>query len=185
MITITPLKHISPGDLRRLVRGYTSDSKYFVRHTDGEKSIAFELELSRLERPYKKRFTYLNQETIEYCAGVVGQGYSFGAFDNKELVGLLVAEPRWWNQDLWVWEFHVAESYQRKGIGRQLMMAAVKRSEGSGLRSITCETQNTNVNAIRFYRKLGFRLEGIDISYYSNEDYPQGEIAVFMRRKLK
>lgn len=185
MITITPLKQISPGDLQHLVRGYTSDSKYIVRHSDGEESIAFELELSRLERPYKKRFTYLNQETIENCAGVVSQGYSFGAFDQQELVGLLIAEPRSWNQDLWVWEFHVAEPYQRKGIGRQLMMAAIRESEGADLRSITCETQNTNVNAIRFYRKMGFRLEGIDISYYSNDDYPQGEIAVFMRRRLK
>ena len=28
------------------------------------------------------------------------------------------------------------------------------------------ETQNTNVNAIRFYRRIGFSLEAIDIGHY-------------------
>ena len=31
---------------------------------------------------------------------------------------------------------------------------------------------------------LGFRVEGVDISFYSNDDYPEGEIAVFMKRRL-
>jgi ribosomal protein S18 acetylase RimI-like enzyme len=43
---------------------------------------------------------------------------------------------------------------------------------------ILCETQTTNVPAIDFYRRVGFKLEGIDLSYYSNEDWPDGEVAV-------
>jgi hypothetical protein len=31
---------------------------------------------------------------------------------------------------------------------------------------------------------MGFVLEGIDLSLYRNSDYPDGEIAVFMKRKL-
>ena len=54
----------------------------------------------------------------------------------------------------------------------------------AGLRTIVCETQNTNVPAIQFYRKLGFRMEGIDISYYTNNDLPDGEIAVFMKKQI-
>ncbi|MGW8224747.1 MAG: GNAT family N-acetyltransferase [Anaerolineales bacterium] len=184
MVVVKPLKQIPPDDLKRLVQGYSSDSKYLVHYSSGEESISFKLALTRLEQTFRKRFTYLDEETIEYCAGVVTQGYSFGAFDQQELVGLLIAEPRWWNKDLWVWEFHIAAPYQRKGIGRRLMTNAVQKAEVANLRSITCETQNTNVNAIQVYRKLGFRVEGIDISYYSNEDYPDGEIAIFMRRRI-
>jgi hypothetical protein len=31
---------------------------------------------------------------------------------------------------------------------------------------------------------MGFVLDGVDLSYYSNEDWPNGEIALFMKRKL-
>jgi ribosomal protein S18 acetylase RimI-like enzyme len=52
------------------------------------------------------------------------------------------------------------------------------------MRVLVCETQSTNVPAIRFYRALGFVLEGLDLSLYSNHDYPDGEIAIFMKRYL-
>jgi ribosomal protein S18 acetylase RimI-like enzyme len=66
-----------------------------------------------------------------------------------------------------------------------LMECVAEKAKGAGFRTIVCETQNTNVMAIKIYRKLGFRLEGIDISCYSNSDYPDGEIAVLMKRRLK
>jgi streptothricin acetyltransferase len=39
-------------------------------------------------------------------------------------------------------------------------------------------------SAMRFYRAVGFAVEGVDVSYYSNEDYPDGEIAVFMKLRV-
>ena len=65
-------------------------------------------------------------------------------------------------------EFHVAETHRRQGIGRQMMEELVERGRASGLRIVVCETQNTNVPAIHFYRRVGFNIEGIDLSYYSN-----------------
>ena len=65
------------------------------------------------------------------------------------------------------------------------MEDVAQRAKNAGFRTIVCETQNTNVMAIKVYSKLGFRLEGIDISHYANNDYPDGEIAVFMKRRLK
>ena len=95
-----------------------------------------------------------------------------------------MAEPRQWNKSLWVWEFHVAETYRRQGIGRQLMDALAQKGHAAGLRTIVCETQNTNVPAIRFYRSVGSNMEGVDLSYYSNDDFPDGEIAIFMKKRL-
>jgi len=57
-------------------------------------------------------------------------------------------------------------------------------SSQTRLRVIVCETQSDNVPAIRIYRRLGFELEAIDLSFYSNEDVLQESIAVFMKRKL-
>lgn len=53
---------------------------------------------------------------------------------------------------------------------------------------MVCETQNTNVPGIEAYRRLGFELDGVELSYYSNHDTdrdrPGAEVAVFMNRKL-
>ena len=42
---------------------------------------------------------------------------------DEKLVGLALAEPRWWHKSLWIWEFHVDPAYQGEGIGRRLMAA--------------------------------------------------------------
>jgi ribosomal protein S18 acetylase RimI-like enzyme len=64
------------------------------------------------------------------------------------------------------------------------METAVQKAKAAGLRTIVCETQNTNATAVNVYRRLGFSVEAIDISYYSNDDYPDGDVAVFMKRRL-
>ena len=64
------------------------------------------------------------------------------------------------------------------------MECVAEAASRAGFRIIVCETQNTNPTAIKVYRKLGFRVEGVDISFYSNHDYPEGEIAIFMKRRL-
>jgi ribosomal protein S18 acetylase RimI-like enzyme len=47
------------------------------------------------------------------------------------------------------------------------------------------ETQNTNLPAIRFYRAVGFEIEAVDLSYYTNHDTLDGEVAIFMKRKVE
>ena len=60
------------------------------------------------------------------------------------------------------------------------MEAVADEAKEANLRVIVCETQNTNVPAIEFYRKVGFEIEGIDLSYYDMTE----EVAVFMKREL-
>ncbi|MBF8282898.1 MAG: putative GCN5-related N-acetyltransferase, partial [Anaerolineales bacterium] len=123
-------------------------------------------------------------ETLERYVRVLKEGLSFGAYEGHQLVGIALAEPRRWNQSLWVWEFHIAESFRGQGIGRKLMDTLAGKGQAVGLRTIVCETQNTNVPAIEFYRKVGFTMEGIDLSYYTNDDMLNGEVAIFMKRRL-
>ena len=65
-----------------------------------------------------------------------------------------------------------------------MMEELAERGRTSGLRIVVCETQNINIPAIHFYRRVGFNIEGIDLWYYSNDDQPAGEVAVFMKRRL-
>ena len=65
------------------------------------------------------------------------------------------------------------------------MRLLVETAVSLKLRALVCETQSLNVPAIRFYRKMGFTLDGIDLSYYTNEDYhPTQNVAIFMKYKL-
>jgi ribosomal protein S18 acetylase RimI-like enzyme len=184
MIEIRSLTELALTDLERVASGYSSDSKYVVVYTSAEEQVTFDLQLVVLDKPYVKTFEH-DDDTIQRYEVVLNDGFSFGAYDGNLLVGFVVSEPREWNRSLWVWEFHVLEAYRNRKIGKQLMERMTEKAKGAGFRTIVCETQNTNVSAIKVYRKLGFELEGIDISYYSNDDYPDGEIAVFMKRRLK
>ena len=183
MIEIRSLTNLNLADLKRVASGYSSNSKYTVVHTETESCVSFDLQLVTLDKPYVKKFHYDNEIFQQYNT-LVNAGYSFGAYDGDLLAGFAIAEGHRWNRSLSVHEFHVAETHRGQGIGRQLMECVAEKASRAGFRIIVCETQNTNPTAINIYRKLGFRVEGIDISFYSNDDYPEGEIAVFMKRRL-
>jgi len=184
MVEIRNLAEVDADSLKRLVTGYVSNARYAVSKTEWDDRAVIGLERVGLERPYVKRYPPPDEETVQRYAEVVQNGLSVGAYEGQQLVGIAIAEPQRWNRSLWVWEFHVVEGHRGRGIGRQMMERLVERGRAAGLRIVVCETQNTNVPAIQFYRRVGFRLEGIDLSYYSNEDWPGGEVAVFMKRRL-
>jgi ribosomal protein S18 acetylase RimI-like enzyme len=184
MIEIHSLTQLDSTDLKRVASGYSSNGKHVVTYSDSESHTSFDLQFVTLNQPYVKKFDDYDNETLKRYDQILNNGYSFGAYENNVLVGFIISEPREWNRSLWVFEFHVAETHRNRGIGKRLMEFVAENARRKGLRTIVCETQKTNANAIEVYRKLGFSLEGIDISYYSNNDYPDGEIAVFMKRRL-
>jgi len=180
---IRKLEDLEPEDFRRVMTGYTTKRKYTVEKAENSDLIAITMRLTALSEPYVKIFPHPRDEMRRYQQ-IVKQGTSIGAFDGDRLVGLAIAELREWNRSLWVWEIGVDEKYRRKGIGRELVEALVQIGENLNLRVIVCETQNTNVTAIEFYKATGFEIDGIDLSYYTNEDATRGEVAIFMKKKL-
>jgi len=184
MITIQPLIRLDTTDLRRIVTTYVSEGLYVVSYRDTATDTSFELHYVTLPEPAVRMYDHFDATTLQRYTHILRAGFSFGAYDAELLVGLIIAEPQEWNRSVSVWEFHVAPTHRRNGIGRQLMGCVEEQARTSGLRTIVCETQNTNAAAIIVYRKLGFTIEGIDISLYSNTDYPDGDIAVFLKRRL-
>jgi ribosomal protein S18 acetylase RimI-like enzyme len=180
--SIRPLAALTRADLERLIAGYTSVEKYIVTRHETDARVTLQLGLVPLPAPYVKRFDPIDDETVRRYSELARNEFSLGAFDGDGLVGLALAERHAWNNSLWVWEFHIAETHQRRGLGRALMEALIEKARAAGFRIVVCETQNTNVPAIRFYRSLGFSVEGVDLSLYSNDDTrPEGEVAVFMK----
>lgn len=184
MIDIRVLAKIDAGSLASVITSYTTSKRYEVHHQEADGQTIFALRLIELDAPFTKSYDHLDDETLGRYRAVLPDNLSFGAYDGERLVGLVIAEPHHWNGSAWVWDFHVADAYRGQGIGARLMDALAEKAKADGLRVIVCETQTANVPAIRFYRKVGFTLDGIDLSYYTNEDVARGDVAVFMKRKL-
>lgn len=185
-IEIVPLSAEHVKQLPTLIVGYTTSEKYRVERHEGPLETVFRLQLVALPAPIDISYGDIDEHDLARYSGLVGNGCCLVALVNDRLAGVAVAEPQAWNNILWVWEFHVAPTFQRQGIGRLLMGRLVETAVSRQLRAIVCETQSHNVPAIRFYRWMGFELDGIDISYYTNEDYGlKQNVAVFMKRKIQ
>ena len=185
MIIIRQLEQFNVDNYYRLETGYITRSRYSVVKTESEETTEILLQKRLLQQPYRKVFGELDSESLIRYQSLPDLGFSYEAYNDDLLVGIALAEPRLWNRSLWVWEFHVAKTHQGKGIGRRMMEVLEVKCKQAGLRTMVCETQTTNVPAIGFYRKMGFSIEGIDLSYYTNQDYPDGEVALFMKKRIE
>lgn len=183
-IEIRPLTKPNLKVLREIIIGHTSDEVFSVHKIESENEIGFRLKLKSLPEPFTNTWQPDENDLEEYRKGFE-DGTCLGAYIGKKIVGVAIAEAREWNKSLWMWVFHVHPDYHRRGIGWLMMEEMVDLARTRGLRVIVCETQNTNVTAIRFYRAMGFSMDGVDLSYYSNEDYRNDSVAVFMKRKIE
>ncbi len=184
MIEVLPLQSLTLTDIEHLVIGYVSNARYEVDKSESSEGMGFRIRKMSLSQPYIKHWELPDEDLLGLYQQLPAQGFSFGAYQHGECVGLALAEPRLWNRSLWIWELHVAEAVRGHGVGGRLLAAVEQKARGNDLRVLVCETQNTNAPAIAFYQKMGFSLHGLDLSYYSNQDYPDGEIAFFMKKPL-
>ena len=183
MVDIRRIRHLRREDLS-VANGYVSSAKYEVSNTETADHICFTLSRRELIEPFEKHWSASEDDYRGYSE-LLDQGLSFGMYDRGRLVGIAISERINWNKSLWIREFGIAESHRRKGLGRQLMERVAADASAKGLRVLVCETQNTNVPAIDFYRSVGFEIAGVDLSYYTNSDLTAGEVAIFMKRKLE
>ena len=183
MLTIQALTDLDETAVQLLQVGYESPARYRVQKEESPDRTVLTLELEALPQPYVKTWGPTPEE-LQDLSRVVGAGMSFGAYAGEQLVGIAIAEARPWNRSLWIWELMVGKAHQRLGAGNLLVKALAEKAFTAGLRVLVAETQNTNVPAIRFYRAAGFEIDGIDLSYYTNTDADDYEVAIFMKKKL-
>jgi ribosomal protein S18 acetylase RimI-like enzyme len=184
MVEIKALTMLDREAVNRIITGYTTTEKYQITHSESETHTTFALELVKLEKPTVVRYHHQDDAALAEYQEILQHNLSLGAYVDNMLVGLALIDPQQWNNSMRVHEFHVAESYRGRGIGQALMNALFEQGRAANYRIVICETQNINVPAIRFYRRMGFILEAIDLSLYTNHDYPCGEVAIFMKYKL-
>jgi ribosomal protein S18 acetylase RimI-like enzyme len=184
MPEIRPLRDLNNQLLERLITGYASTEAFQVVRDESPDLIRFELRLIQRAQPFVKCYPPPDAATRERYRALATAGHAFGAFDDEQCVGLALIEPYTWNTSLHIHEFHIVPAYHRRGMGRALMAAVEAHARDTEMRRLVCETQTTNVPAIRFYRALGFTVDAVDVSLYSNDDLERGEMALFMKKRL-
>lgn len=181
MAEIRRLAELDAVLLRELICGYTTTAVYAVTKAETPELTRIELRLQPLDRPLEKRYPEPDEAEVARYAALAAEGHCFGAFAEGRCVGIALTEPQAWNRSLWVHELHVAPERRGRGLGRGLLEAAGAHARELGMRCVECETQTTNTAAIAFYRAMGFTLDGVDLSLYTNEDRERGEVAVYMK----
>lgn len=76
------------------------------------------------------------------------------------------------------------KSARGKGVGRQLLEAAIRKLQGDRIASLFLEVDEKNAAAIHLYRKLGFKKVGERQGYYSSQDTENPSMALVMQRDL-
>jgi ribosomal-protein-alanine N-acetyltransferase len=67
-----------------------------------------------------------------------------------------------------IYNIAVAKKARRRGLGRELLAEFISRCKAQRVRHIWLEVRHSNVNAISFYKKLGFGEVSVRPQFYSN-----------------
>jgi ribosomal protein S18 acetylase RimI-like enzyme len=180
---IEPLHEIEEADYRRIVTGYTSDEAFEASVSDTDSGFSFDFSLARRVQAFAKQWPF-NPGQFAWYRSLLKLGLSFAAREDSVMRGLVISGTTEWSRLINVWELHVETGYQGRGLGRALLSAVEEAGRAQGYRAVSCETQNTNVPAIRFYRRVGYEPMAADLSFYGNDDIAKGEVSVFMRKAL-
>ena len=99
---------------------------------------------------------YKDEELVGYCH------FRFETNDDDNPTAVVV----------YVYELQVSSKYQRYGIGQRLMDVVHQVTLKAGLTKIMLTVFNANEAAVRFYKKLGYVIDGISPSQDGEEsDY--------------
>jgi ribosomal protein S18 acetylase RimI-like enzyme len=183
---ILPLRPFTQADIWPIITGYETSEIYAAEKIETGSEFLFNFRLTRLETPYRTNyFDDFKPDDREWYLSLIPQGYSFGAYYAGRLIGFALGEAFPDKRLLRVWEFHVMAKFRRMGVGRALMEQVFAKARQDRISMVMLETQNANVHAIRFYRKMGFSLDSIDLSEYFHLDGPDSKwVAFYMKRRL-
>ena len=139
--TISPTDESHFPGLHRAIDVVAREEKYlaFTQAPPLEQSVAFYRSLQNSGAPH------------------------FVALDGSEVVGWVDVSPCMGETRAHIGVLGIAllPSARHKGLGAQLMQAAIDRSWAAGLSRIELTVRDDNINARALYERFGFEVEGI------------------------
>ena len=119
------------------------------------------------EKPYEKFYPNDEEQYENYINNPDQTVYFY--YDNGECAGQIKI-AKYWNKYAFIHDIAVSQNSRGKGIGKQLIKQAVEWAKQKNLCGLMLETQDNNLNACRFYHKLGFKIGAVDTMLYANFD---------------
>lgn len=101
----------------------------------------------------------------------IKRGECYVAEANEEIVGVYVLLPTR-PKTVELVNVAVVEEQHGKGIGKQLVMDAIKVAKTNGYKTIEIGTGNSSIGQLALYQKCGFRITGIDVDFFIRH-YPE------------
>jgi len=107
----------------------------------------------------------------------VNRGECFIAEFEQQTVGVYVLLPTR-PETVELVNIAVIEDKHGKGIGKRLVLDAIRIARTEGYKTIEIGTGNSSVGQLALYQKCGFRIIGVDLDFfvrhYSEEIYENG-----------
>lgn len=182
-IVIRPLRHGDLIALDQIDPHFVSESYLDIEVEGDGLGATWRLVERPFEQPFRKEIGY-RYDVSEIARTRMrleeGQSLQLVAERNGRLVAVLEVEPEEWRNTAILWALFVDASARGRGLGRLLFERAVEWARDRGFRALVLETQTNNVPALRFYQRLGCRIAGLDIFFYTNHDIENREVALFL-----
>ena len=129
------------------------------------------------DEPFPMELLVLADESLELVEEYIQRGQCFVAEADHKIIGEYVLLP---TRPATVELVNIAvnESWQGRGIGKQLVNHAVQHARMLGYQTIEVGTGNSGFGQLALYQKCGFRMVGIDrdfyVRHYAEEIYENG-----------
>lgn len=180
------MKMQDEGDLMKIIeldqkeyQNYELDMSY---QTKGYYGVQVKGKHDTTFRIRKKRFLKKRKKTSQsnLFADHIEKPEAFAIFERKKLAAVIEGSVESWNGRYRIWNVLVNKKYRRLGYGQTLIKHVKKHAKKQSCRALVLEVQSSNVPAISFYFKQGFRFIGIDIMSYTNQDIKKKEVRLEM-----
>ena len=109
-----------------------------------------------------------SQEIVEEY---VNRGECFVAESEQQIVGVYVLLPTR-PEIVELVNVAVVEEQHGRGIGKQLVMDAIKVAKKKDYKTIEIGTGNSSIGQLALYQKCGFRIIGVDMDFFIKH-YPE------------
>lgn len=183
MIEIKLLTSFTMEDEKSLgLNGFDTDVIYEVTKENSDDEMTVSLKRVTLKEPMRREWPH-QESDIDLYKDIIKQGYSYGAYKDDQLVGVVMTEYKELEHSLWITEIVVADHCRHMGIGSVLWDKVIQTANRAQINYIELETQSTNYPAISFYRKNGFEVNGLDMLENLNETI-NNEVILKMKKLL-
>lgn len=95
----------------------------------------------------------------------VQSGSCYAAYHDQDVIGVYVLLSLS-QQTVEIINVAVKESWQGKGIGKQLIRHAIAEAKAAGFHTVEIGTGNSSIQQLALYQKCGFRMTSIDHDFF-------------------